>query len=308
MPASHRNHGSIQSDLTSAIGERIRRTRSEQNKTLRSLAAEVGVSPSTMSAIENGRTGVSAARLTEIATLLDVPVPALLPGGAFEGDPTKAAAGEISSERTSWRVFKPAPLDAPLQAALEAFMEVGYHGATMRDIAGRSGLSVPGVYHHYASKQDMLVTILNGSIDDLVWRYETAIAEASNTRDRFSNAVECMVLFHTRRRDWAFLGRTEQRSLEHGAAALTRDKRVAMEQSLIAIIDEGRDEGIFSAASAHVAGRAVIMMCVGTVYWYREDGPDSPEAIARQYLDLARRMVEDVDVLLPTATTTPPLS
>ncbi len=39
-----------------------------------------------------------------------------------------------------------------LLAALECFVERGYHGTTIRQIANRAGVSVPGLYHHYASK------------------------------------------------------------------------------------------------------------------------------------------------------------
>ncbi|MTD52904.1 TetR family transcriptional regulator [Amycolatopsis pithecellobii] len=302
MPGAGRNRAHDQDELAVAIGERIRRARNDQRVTLRDLAADLGVSPSTMSAVENGHTTVSAVRLTEIASVLDVPVEVLLVDGHLGESELRSAGGGRARKRGDWRVFEPAPFDAPLQAALEAFMDIGYHGATMRDIARRADLSVPGVYHHYASKQDMLVTILNGSLDDLIWRYEAAVAEADDTYGRFTQAVECLVLFHTRRRDWAFLGRSEQRSLEGDAAVLTREKRVLAERSLIAIIEEGRNAGIFATKSSRVSGRAVIMMCVGTVYWFREDGPDTPETIARQYVDLALRMVEYVGTA-PTAST-----
>ena len=293
MPAVLRTHTSDQNGLRAVIGERIRRARSNQRVSLRDLAARVGVSPSTLSAIENGRTSVSAVRLTQLAAAMDVPVETLLSDDESDGHLTQNASGsEPARRRRDWRVFEPAPFDAPIQAALEAFLEVGYHGATMRDIARRAGLSVPGMYHHYESKQEMLITILDSSMDELIWRLESAVAEADDVRSRLANAVECLVLFRTRRRDWAFLGRTEQRSLEPAPAARAHDKRIASEHALIEIIEEGRNAGIFTTGSARVSGRAVIHMCVGTVYWFREDGKDSAETIARQYVDLALRMVE----------------
>ncbi len=299
MSPSVQRRAPVQSDLNIAIGGRIRRARNDQGVTLRDLAASLGVSPATMSAIENGRTSATAVRLTEIAAVLNVPLKVLLHEASPGNDPRQAAVdrARAARERGEWRVFESTTLDAPLQAALEAFLEVGYHGATMRDIARRAGLSVPGLYHHYPSKQDMLATILNESLEELIWRYEAAVAEADDVHGRFSLAVECMVLFHTRRRDWAFLGRSEQRSLEGEAAVLSREKRVAAEHSLISLIEDGRKAGIFATPSAEVSGRAVIMMCVGTVYWYRKDGPYPPEVIAKQYVDLALKMVDYVDTV-----------
>jgi AcrR family transcriptional regulator len=40
-------------------------------------------------------------------------------------------------------------------AATEVFAARGYHGASMEEIARRSGVSVPVVYDHFASKQDL---------------------------------------------------------------------------------------------------------------------------------------------------------
>src|SRR3954453_14689432 len=41
------------------------------------------------------------------------------------------------------------------RAATELFAERGYHGAGMVEIARRAGVSVPVVYDHFRSKQDL---------------------------------------------------------------------------------------------------------------------------------------------------------
>lgn len=42
--------------------------------------------------------------------------------------------------------------DLIIEAALAAFAENGFHGASMRDIAGRAGISQSLVHHHFGSK------------------------------------------------------------------------------------------------------------------------------------------------------------
>ncbi|MFR9806096.1 TetR/AcrR family transcriptional regulator, partial [Pseudonocardia sp. RS010] len=46
----------------------------------------------------------------------------------------------------------------------------GYHGTTVRSIAAKAGLSVPGLYHHYPSKQEILATLLRMSNEDVMAR------------------------------------------------------------------------------------------------------------------------------------------
>ena len=58
------------------------------------------------------------------------------------------------------------------QAAMEVFAERGYHGASMDEIARRSGVSAPVVYDHFESKLALHRRLLERSRDELLamWR------------------------------------------------------------------------------------------------------------------------------------------
>lgn len=47
-----------------------------------------------------------------------------------------------------------------LEAALEIFAAEGYRGTSLRKVAARCGLSLAGVMHYFASKEDLLVQVL----------------------------------------------------------------------------------------------------------------------------------------------------
>lgn len=47
-----------------------------------------------------------------------------------------------------------------VQAAVGLFGEVGFHAASLRDIAARSGVSHPGLLHHFATKTALLEAVL----------------------------------------------------------------------------------------------------------------------------------------------------
>ena len=40
-------------------------------------------------------------------------------------------------------------------AAVELFMEHGYHATSMRQIAEHAGLALGGIYNHFASKEEL---------------------------------------------------------------------------------------------------------------------------------------------------------
>jgi AcrR family transcriptional regulator/transcriptional regulator with XRE-family HTH domain len=295
------------------IGDTIRQLRHGRGISLRRLAEQLSVSPATLSAIENGHTGVSAVRVARIAELLDVPVErifttttttATAAGGsvptARDRSATEAAdaAGRRPGQdvRTSagvfpgvgdWRQYGPLVLDPALAAALSAFVDYGYHGSTMRTIAGRAGLSVSGLYHYYESKYEMLVALLDLTMQDLDARMRAARSEGADPVARVALLVECLALFHSHRRETAFLGASEMRSLQPEErarlAAIRRDQQQMLDDEVAAAVAAGQ----LRARAPKDAARAVVTMCTAIVQWYRPDGPTSPEELALRYVDFA---------------------
>jgi len=47
-----------------------------------------------------------------------------------------------------------------LDAALEVFSERGYNGGSMREIAGRVGVSEPALYRHFSGKEDVFIALM----------------------------------------------------------------------------------------------------------------------------------------------------
>jgi quercetin dioxygenase-like cupin family protein/DNA-binding XRE family transcriptional regulator len=73
----------------SVTGQRIRRLRSRAGKTLRAQAREIGIAPSSLSALENGQGGVSLKRLQLVAEHFGLHITELLgepaPASRFDG-------------------------------------------------------------------------------------------------------------------------------------------------------------------------------------------------------------------------------
>jgi AcrR family transcriptional regulator len=209
---------------------------------------------------------------------------------------TCRSVSEIGTDKAAvavgWRAFPPLELTAPLAGALQAFVELGYHGATIRDIARRSGLSVPGVYHHWPSKQHLLVALLDLTLDDLLSRARAARAEGDGPIERFSLLIECLALFHTHRRQLGFIGASEMRSLEEPARSRITAARVEQQRMVDDEVQEGARRGVMRTRMPHEAARAVVTMCTALPQWWSPAGPFSAEATARQYVEFALDLVQ----------------
>ncbi|SHN01917.1 helix-turn-helix domain-containing protein [Cryptosporangium aurantiacum] len=261
------------------LGDRLRIARRSAGLTLRATAEALGVSAGTWSAVENGRTGIPAERVESAARLFGTDVAAL------------RAPAAAPVDTGTWRDFPPLDLPAPLAGALSAFVELGYHGATIRDIAQRAQLSVPGLYHHWPTKQHLLVALLDRTMDELLTRAEAARAEGDGPVERFGLLVECLALFHTHRRELGFIGASEMRSLDEPDRTRIAALRVDVQRMVDVEVREAKRRGLFATPLPHEASRAVVTMCTALPTWWSPDGPTPPTTVAAQYVQFALDVV-----------------
>ncbi|MEW6030402.1 MAG: TetR/AcrR family transcriptional regulator [Chloroflexota bacterium] len=78
-------------------------------------------------------------------------------------------------------------------AALELFMEQGYHATSMRQIAERAGLALGGIYNHFASKEEIFAAII---IDKHPYKQVLPLilaAEGETAEELIRNAARALV-------------------------------------------------------------------------------------------------------------------
>lgn len=54
-----------------------------------------------------------------------------------------------------------------VEKAKSLFIEHGYHGLAMREIAEQVGVSKPALYYHFKSKEELFCAVLNSSLDEI---------------------------------------------------------------------------------------------------------------------------------------------
>lgn len=278
--------------IDEAVGEAVRALRGRRGITLRELAARLAVSPATVSAIENGKVGLTVARLHQVAVALGVEPTTLLrpaPSGP-RGGPGDAASTPAAVD-AEWAVFAELSLDPVLTAAVQVFAETGYHGATMRVVAAEADLSVAGVYRYHRSKQHLLVALADVQLGDLGWRVDAAAAQAADPASAFADMVRAVVLAQVHRRDLSFIVETELRSLQEPDRSRIVALRADVERAMIDAAVGAAAAGLFSAPDPVAGAQAVLSLCRAVVL--RLDGgelPDAP-ALAAEYAGLALAML-----------------
>lgn len=252
-------------------GERVRAERAAQGITLRELAAELGMSASTLSDFETGKSALRPGRVHALGVRLGIDLVDRDPGSF-----------------TDWREYAPVDVPRVYAAALELFSERGYHGSSMRMISERSGISVAGLYHHAAGKHDLLTWLLERAMAELLARCEAALGDSDDPEQQVRDLTECLVRFHANRQSWALLAATELRALEPAARSSLWAERARVHQLLRSRVAafRGVDDRDAEAGRAAVA---IVTMAVAVSDWYRP-GADDVDVIARDYAELAAAM------------------
>jgi AcrR family transcriptional regulator len=182
--------------------------------------------------------------------------------------------------------------DQILLAALECFLEKGYQGTSVRDIANRTELSVPGLYHHFESKMAMLEELMNETMDDLISDVRDAFELARpDPVTRFEAVVESHVRFHCERQEESFLGNSELRSLPVDSRARLIEKRREVQRHFEIVVEDGMEAEVFRVKWPHETARALASMCVAVASWYHPDGELSPNDVVAIYRDLGLQLV-----------------
>jgi AcrR family transcriptional regulator len=76
------------------------------------------------------------------------------------------------------------------RAATEVFAERGYRGASMAEIARRSGVSPPVLYDHFASKLDLHRRLLERTRNELLEMWREHLLTDAPAEDRFARALD----------------------------------------------------------------------------------------------------------------------
>ena len=134
------------------MGQRIRRLREQAGKTLRAQAREIGIAPSSLSALENGQGGVSLKRLQLVAEHFGLHITELLgepaPGSPADGvEIIRNCAATVPGVRRGSGVLYQllgSGRDHTIQPYLLSFDPGGGYG---RDMIGHPGEEIAYVLH-----------------------------------------------------------------------------------------------------------------------------------------------------------------
>jgi AcrR family transcriptional regulator len=203
-----------------------------------------------------------------------------------------ASRGELSAAVVDWSVVRLsgrvrrghprlAAVDRSndiLRAAAEVIRRRGYHHTTIEEIAKELDLTRAGIYHYFASKEDILAAICDRGMTSAEKAVEAAIEGAADPYQQLKSLLE----------RYADVILTEDgvnvalRHIEELPESVRRDLRrrsKRIQRAIAEVLERGVSAGVFNVSETKIAVFGLLGALNWMHIWYRPRGRRSAEEI-----------------------------
>lgn len=177
---------------------------------------------------------------------------------------------------------------AIIKAALKLFKRNGYYATAVKDIADEAGVTKGAFYHHFETKEDVLLLIHQDYLDYQLQAIRSVLASGGTAKDRLAGVISCILEALGKYHENVAIFFQERRFLSGPKFDDVRLKRAEMEDSFRALIEEGVANGEFRKdLDIPVTCLALIGMCAWSYQWYSPRGRLKLDVVSRIFANLA---------------------
>ncbi len=171
-----------------------------------------------------------------------------------------------------------------LKSAAKAFRRLGYHGATVEQIAAALHMKKGNLYYYFKNKEEILFACHQYSLDRLTQLLEEIEESGASADVRLRRLIDAFV--HTildELHGTALFLDLEALSPTHLKAVIAR--RDAFDTGVRRVIEEGMAAGVFARGDPKLLAFALFGAVNWIPRWYSPDGPATSQAIADLFAD-----------------------
>ena len=174
-----------------------------------------------------------------------------------------------------------------MRAAAHLFKTKGYERTTVRELGAAVGIQSGSLFHHFKSKEAILLSVMEETIIINMARMHEALNQAQDSQDQLLALIQCELdSVHRDTGEAMSVLVYEWRSLKEDKQKYILQLRDEYETLWLNTIKQGIKDGSITH-DAFILRRLLAGAIGWTTTWYRPDGDLSLEALAKQTLLLA---------------------
>ena len=171
-----------------------------------------------------------------------------------------------------------------LKSAAKAFRRLGYHGATVEQIAAALKMKKGNLYYYFKNKEEILFACHQYSLDRLTQLLEEIDGSGAAADVKLRRLIDAFV--HTildELHGTALFLDLEALSPAHLKAVIAR--RDAFDKGVRRVIEDGMAAGVFAPGDPKLLAFALFGAVNWIPRWYNPEGPATSQAIADLFAD-----------------------
>jgi AcrR family transcriptional regulator len=171
-----------------------------------------------------------------------------------------------------------------LKSAAKAFRKLGYHGATVEQIAAALHMKKGNLYYYFKNKEEILFACHQYSLDQLAELLEQVQADAAPPDEKLRRLIVAFV--HTildELHGTALFLDLEALSAAHLKAVIVRRDR--FEHGVRQLLEEGMASGVFARGDAKLIAFALFGAVNWIPRWFDPQGAATSQEIADRFAD-----------------------
>jgi AcrR family transcriptional regulator len=199
---------------------------------------------------------------------------------------TRPARPQRNLRASSSRRRKPRPNRSTridiLKSAASAFRKLGYHGATVEQIAAALHMKKGNLYYYFRNKEEILFACHQYSLDRLIDLLDEIDRTDLGARERLRRLIVAFV--HTildELHGTALLMDLEALSPAHRKTVIAR--RDQLDRGMRRVLEEGAAAGVFAAGDPKLLSFAILGAVNWIPRWYKPEGPATSQEIADRF-------------------------
>ena len=171
-----------------------------------------------------------------------------------------------------------------LKAAAAAFRKLGYHGATVEEIAAALHMKKGNLYYYFRNKEEILFACHQYSLDRLLGILDDIEHSGVSPEQKLRRLIAAFVHTILDELHGTALGLDlEALSPAHLRTVIVRRDR--FDKGMREVLKEGIRSGTFVYADAKLLSFAILGAVNWIPRWYNPDGPSTSDEIADKFAD-----------------------
>ena len=171
-----------------------------------------------------------------------------------------------------------------LKSAAKAFRKLGYHGATVEQIAAALHMKKGNLYYYFRNKEEILFACHQYSLDQLMRLLEDVETSEASAEDKLRRLIVAFV--HTildELHGTALFLDLEALTPPHLKSVIVRRDR--FEHGVRQVLEEGMRSGVFAPGNAKLLAFALFGAVNWIPRWFSPNGASTSQEIADRFAD-----------------------